>query len=201
MKQRKKQPVQTRQAILDAADLEFSQQGYAGASLAGIVTSAELTKGALFHHFADKQTLAAAWINERLAVGILRLWTSPLSTVDSLDALMSLCRLRCKDLISGDATSALVAVAAELAYRDDLLGAAFEQVFEDWRSAFAGALDRGKLTGWIHPSIKPETEAALFVSAFAGFTVTLKTSRSQDTRTAFITALEAYLETLRVQGS
>lgn len=201
MKQRKKQPVQTRQAILDAADLEFSRQGYAGASLAGIVTSAELTKGALFHHFPDKQSLAAAWINERLAAGILQLWTSPLSNVDSLDTLMSLCRLRCKDLIPCDATSALVAVAAELAYRDDLLGAAFEQVFQEWRSAFAGALERGKLTGWIHPSIKPETEAVLFVSAFAGFTVTLKTSRSQDTRTPFITALEAYLETLRVQGS
>ena len=201
MKQRKKQPIQTRQAILDAASLEFSQQGYAGASLGRIVTSAGLTKGALFHHFPDKQSLAAAWISERLGAEILQLWISPLSTVDSLDSLMNFCRVRCKDLTPSDATSALVAVAAELASRDDLLGATLEHVFYNWRFAFAGALERGRLTGWIHPSIKPETEAALFVSAFAGFTVTLKTSRTQDTRTSFIAALEAYLETLRAQGS
>jgi TetR/AcrR family transcriptional repressor of nem operon len=201
VKQRKKQPIQTRQAILDAAGLEFSQQGYAGASLGRIVTSAGLTKGALFHHFPDKQSLAAAWITERLGAGILQLWLAPLSTVDSLDSLMNFCRVRSKDLTPSDATSALVAVAAELARRDDLLGAAFEKIFHDWRSAFTGALERGKLAGWIHPSIKPETEAALFVSAFAGFTVTVKTSRTQDIRTAFMASLEAYLETLRVQGS
>lgn len=201
MTQRKKQPIQTRQAILNAADLEFSRQGYAGASLGGIVTSAGLTKGALFHHFPDKQSLAAAWISERLGAGILQLWVAPLSTVDSLDALMNLCRVRCKDLNSSDTTSALVTIAAELGSRDERLGAALEHVFHAWRSAFAAALERGKLAGWIHPSIKPETEAILFVSAFSGFTVTLKTSRTQDTRNTFITALEAYLETLRIQAS
>jgi TetR/AcrR family transcriptional repressor of nem operon len=197
VKQRKKQPLQTRQAILDAADSEFAQLGYAGASLANVVASAGLTKGALFHHFPDKQSLAAAWIAERLGAGILQLWAAPLSTVDSLDALINLCRVRCKDLTSSDATSALVAIAAELASRDELLGATLEHVFYDWRFAFAETLERGKLAGWVHPSIKPETEAMLFVSAFSGFTVTLKTSRTQDTRTAFIAALEAYLETLR----
>lgn len=200
MKQRKKQPAQTREAILDAADSEFASLGYAGASLASVVASAGLTKGALFHHFPDKQSLAAAWIAERLGAGILQLWCDPLNTIDSLDRLIQLSRVRSRDLNPGDVTSALVTVAAELANRDDLLGAALESVFHEWRAAFAGALERGRLRGWIHPSIKPETEAALFVSAFAGFTVTLKTSRTQDTRTAFAAALEAYLETLRVQG-
>jgi TetR/AcrR family transcriptional regulator, transcriptional repressor for nem operon len=200
VKQRKKQPAQTREAILDAADSEFASLGYAGASLASVVASAGLTKGALFHHFPDKQSLAAAWIAERLGAGILQLWCDPLNTIDSLDRLIQLSRVRSRDLNPGDVTSALVTVAAELANRDDLLGAALESVFHEWRAAFAGALERGRLRGWIHPSIKPETEAALFVSAFAGFTVTLKTSRTQDTRTAFAAALEAYLETLRVQG-
>ncbi len=201
MKQRKKQPIQTRQAILNAADLELSQQGYAGASLGKIVIGAGLTKGALFHHFPDKQSLAAAWISELLGAGILQLWVAPLNSVDSLDALMSLCRVRCKDLAPSDATSALVAIAAELGSRDERLAAELEHIFHAWRSAFAAALERGKLAGWIHPSIKPETEAMLFVSAFSGFTVTLKTSRTHDTRTVFIAALEAYLETLRVQAS
>jgi AcrR family transcriptional regulator len=199
MKVRKKQPVQTRQAILDAAGVEFSLNGYSGAGLGGIVARAEMTKGALFHHFPDKRALAAAWITERLGASIDQLWIAPLEAADSLDALLNLCRLRCRELAAEDAVSALVAVAAEVAARDVLLGDVLERVFGDFRSAFAGLLVRGKVAGWIHPSIKPEIEAALFVSALAGLTVSSKTSRNQETRSAFITALEGYLETLRVQ--
>lgn len=199
MKVRKKQPVQTRQAILDAAGIEFSLCGYSGAGLGGIVARAELTKGALFHHFPDKRSLAAAWIAERLGASIDQLWIAPLEAADSLDALLGLCRLRCRELAAEDAVSALVAVAAEVAARDVLLGNALERVFGDFRSAFAGLLERGKAAGWIHPSIKPEIEAALFVAAFSGLTVSIKTARSPDARGSFITALEGYLETLRVQ--
>jgi AcrR family transcriptional regulator len=199
MKVRKKQPVQTRQAILDAAGIEFSQHGYSGAGLGGIVTRAELTKGALFHHFPDKRALAAAWITERLGASIDELWIAPLEAADSLDVLLKLCRLRCKELAATDAISALVAVAAEVAHHDPTLGDAMEAVFADLRTAFAALLKRGKAAGWIHPSIKPETEATLFVSALAGLTVSIKTSRNADPRNGFITALEGYLETLRVQ--
>jgi TetR/AcrR family transcriptional repressor of nem operon len=199
MKVRKKQPVQTRQAILDAADHEFSLRGYSGAGLGGIVTRAELTKGALFHHFPDKRALAAAWIAGRLGAGVRQLWVGPLDAADSLDDLLKLCRLRCRELAATDATSALVAIAAEVADQDPSLGDVLESVFADWRAAFAALLERGKSAGWIHASIKPEIEAELFVSAFSGFTVSVKISRSPETRSAFITALEGYLETLRVQ--
>jgi len=70
MKQRKKQPVVTRQLILDAAGAAFSSQGYSGAGLGPIVSETGLTKGALFHHFRDKRALALAWISDDLAGAI-----------------------------------------------------------------------------------------------------------------------------------
>lgn len=200
MKPRKKQPLQTREALLDAAGVEFSLHGYSGAGLGGIVARADLTKGALFHHFSDKRALAAAWITERLGEGIRRLWVAPLEGAGSLDGFRNVCRLRGKELDANDATSALVAVAAEVAARDEILGDALEQVFRTWRSAVVGLLERGQAAGWIHASIKPEVEAALVVSAVAGFTVCIKTSRSPESRTAFAAALEGYLETLRVEA-
>lgn len=198
MKPRKKQPVQTRQAILTAADHEFSLHGYSGAGLGGIVSRAELTKGALFHHFTDKRALAAAWITEGLGEAIQQLWIATLNEANSLNDLQKLCQLRVRELTPTDATSALVAVAAEVAGQDPLLGEAMELVFSEWRAAYASLLERGKKAGWIHASIKPGVEAALFVSAFSGFTVSIKTSRDPDLRNAFISALEGYLETLRV---
>ena len=199
MKPRKKQPVQTRQAILDAADAEFSLHGYCGTGIGGIVIRAELTKGALFHHFPDKRALAVAWIGERLGAGIEQDWIVPLEGAASLDALRDLCRLRGKELRADDATSALVAVAAETAARDEPLAEALEGVFGAWRGALAGFFERGKAAGWLYPAIHPEAEAVMFVSAFSGFTVAMKTSRNPQARQLFLTAFEGYLETLRGQ--
>ena len=199
MKQREKRPARTRQAILDAAAVEFSRHGYAGTGLGAIVARAELTKGALFHHFPDKQALAAAWIGEHLAGSIKELWVTPLEAMDSLDALRTFCRVRCLELHPGDATSALVALTAETAATAPVLGAALAAVLAAWREAVAALLERGKSGGWIHRSIQPVAEAGFLVAAFCGFSVTTQVTADEGIRRACATAVEGYLETLRAQ--
>jgi AcrR family transcriptional regulator len=201
MQQRKKQPHATRQALLDAAGEEFSRVGYAASGLSGIVARAGLTKGALFHHFPDKRGLARGWIEERLAKAMAELWSQPLESAATLDALRNLCRLRINELEAGDATCALSALAAEITAQDDLLGTSLDQIFDAWRSAIASFLERGKAAGRIHHSIKPAAEAAFLVSVIAGVSVTAKSSRSGDSRRACLHAVEDYLETLRSQQS
>lgn len=199
MKQRKKQPVVTRQLILDAAGERFARDGYSGTGLGPMVLQAGLTKGALFHHFPDKRSLALAWIRGDLMNAIGILWIVPLGGIDSLDGLRTFCRARCMDLRAGDATSALVALAAETAAVDLVLGAVLEEVFAAWRTAVAGLLEKGKSAGWIHPSIQPAVEAAILVSAFSGLSVTTKCNPEESFRRTFATGLEGYLETLRPQ--
>lgn len=194
----KKQPERTRQVLLAAADAEFSVHGYSATGIGSIVLRSGLTKGALFHHFPDKQKLAAAWIAETLAEGIAELWIIPLEMATSLDDLQAICRRRCSEGTSDDATSALVAIAAEVGARDGVLGEVLEGVFGTWRSAVAALFERGRTAAWIHPSIQPELEAALLVSAFGGFSVSLRLSPLPETRQRFSSAFAAYLETLRV---
>jgi AcrR family transcriptional regulator len=50
----------TRQALLGAARASFGSQGYAATSLDEIVAAAGVTKGDLYHHFADKESLFRA---------------------------------------------------------------------------------------------------------------------------------------------
>jgi len=50
----------TRGALVDAARDRFGEQGYAGTSIDEIVRQAGVTKGALYHHFADKDALFRA---------------------------------------------------------------------------------------------------------------------------------------------
>ena len=197
MHQRKKQPLLTRAALLDAAGEELSSLGYAGTSLGNVVARAGLTKGALFHHFPDKRSLAQAWVAERLAQAVASLWCAPLAEAASLDALRHVCRQRFGELTPGDPTTALSALAATGGGPEDPLGEALEEMFTTWRAAVAGLLERGKSAGRIHRSIKPAAEAAFFVALIAGVAITANSPRSAETRRACLNSLEDYLETLR----
>lgn len=59
--------VATRVALLRAAGEEFAAAGFHGTSLREVLVRSGLTKGALYFHFAGKQALAEAVIDEMLA--------------------------------------------------------------------------------------------------------------------------------------
>jgi AcrR family transcriptional regulator len=50
----------TRRSLVEVAELLFTEHGYAATSLDAIVTAAEVTKGALYHHYSGKQALFEA---------------------------------------------------------------------------------------------------------------------------------------------
>lgn len=50
----------TKRTLLDVATAQFSEHGYAGTSLDAIVSGAEVTKGALYHHYSGKQAVFEA---------------------------------------------------------------------------------------------------------------------------------------------
>jgi AcrR family transcriptional regulator len=54
---RSRNAVATRKALVDAAIAQFTEEGFAGASIDRIAKAADLTKGAVYHHFDDKQQL------------------------------------------------------------------------------------------------------------------------------------------------
>ncbi|TDF86198.1 TetR/AcrR family transcriptional regulator [Pseudomonas sp. H9] len=51
---------QTRATLLETARLVFSERGYADTSMDDLTAQANLTRGALYHHFGDKKGLLAA---------------------------------------------------------------------------------------------------------------------------------------------
>jgi AcrR family transcriptional regulator len=55
-------PANTIEKILKSAGAEFLRNGYAGASLRAIAAAAGLTTGALYRHYADKESLYKALV-------------------------------------------------------------------------------------------------------------------------------------------
>ncbi|MDT9591538.1 TetR/AcrR family transcriptional regulator [Nocardioides zeae] len=64
----------TKRALVEVAERLFTEDGYAGTSLDAIVAGAEVTKGALYHHFDGKRALFEAVFErvEAQAVGRIK---------------------------------------------------------------------------------------------------------------------------------
>ena len=57
---------QTRRRILDTAFRHCQERGYEGLSLADVAQEAQVTRGAIYHHFAGKQALFLEMVEELL---------------------------------------------------------------------------------------------------------------------------------------
>jgi AcrR family transcriptional regulator len=72
----------TKRALVDVAERLFTEQGYAATSLDSIVAGAEVTKGALYHHFSGKQALFEAVFERVEAEAVQSIGTAMRSTKD-----------------------------------------------------------------------------------------------------------------------
>jgi len=55
----------TRAALLDEATVLFAERGYAGTSLEDVASASQVTRGAVYHHFASKQALFEAVLDQQ----------------------------------------------------------------------------------------------------------------------------------------
>jgi AcrR family transcriptional regulator len=77
----------TRAALLDEATALFAERGYAGTSLEDVASASQVTRGAVYHHFASKQALFEAVLDaqeERVTGQVIAVASAP----DAWDAAM-----------------------------------------------------------------------------------------------------------------
>jgi len=71
-------PERTRELLLQAAFQEMYRSGFRSTDLDAILTAAGVTKGALSCHFANKEALVYAVVDEVIASNLHQKWVQPL---------------------------------------------------------------------------------------------------------------------------
>ena len=99
----KQEALQTRSALLDAAEALFESRGVAGTSLQAVADAAGVTRGAVYWHFRDKVDLFNAMM-DRAILPFEQHWLVP-SPDDALNPLQRLHDLLC-DILRQTATDA-----------------------------------------------------------------------------------------------
>lgn len=193
-------PEQTRSELLEAAFKEVYENGFKAASLERILSNTHLTKGALYHHFPNKQAMGLAVVDEVIGAAIRRNFVEPLEcTDDPIQLLMDYVDLP----IPGDAEyrmrcgCPLNNLTQEMSAIDDEFRAHLCAIFDEWQGALAGAFRRGQKRGNVRREVDAGQAAVFVIAAYEGAIGLSKAFRSVSLFGQFAAQLKVYLQALR----
>ena len=195
-------PERTRQRLLRAASREIYRTGFQSASLDTILSSAGVTKGALYHHFENKEALGYAVVEEVISRNVRRTWVQPLRSVkDPIDALIGIVRdipVRPENVCGGCELNNL---AQEMSPLDAGFRKRLETIFDAWREAAASVLRQGQLHGSVRRDVEPTDAAALLIAMVEGYGSLAKNAQDPKVIKAGIKNIVGWLKSLRQPGN
>jgi AcrR family transcriptional regulator len=191
----------TRQLILRTAFEEFYRYGFRGGSLNRIVEETGLTKGALFHHFASKQELGYAVVDEVIWPRFKATWVDPLE--QSEDPIKETKRLLLHMTEKAGSSGSLVQgcpinnLAQEMSPLDEEFRQRLERIYVAWRRALETALANSIKAGRVRKNVSPANVAAFIVAALTGIIGTVKNAQDKQLLRDAGAALLDYLDSLQ----
>jgi len=194
-----KDPERTRTTLLKAAFKEVHHKGFKAASLCDILACTDLTKGALYHHFPNKNALGLALL-DAIEKRIVERWIEPLQICsDPLTCLMEVTREIIDSLTSEEVEMGcpLNNLAQEMSSIDESFRTKVSAIYETWREGIAQAIEAGQKNGSVSIGINPNNVAIFYISAISGCRGLAKNARSADILQSCLQGLDTYLEALR----
>jgi AcrR family transcriptional regulator len=162
----------SRAALLEAAAIEISRNGYSALVLEDVAQRAGYTRGALYHQFKNKDDLTLAVFS-----WVLETWDQEVGTQieqqdDARSALLALARGHAVFCRRGIARVAIV-LKAELSGRDHPVGHRVAEAYADLVQQCTDLIEAGRRAETIPAGPPAHAVALAFVAAVEGTTVAL----------------------------
>ncbi|MEK7816491.1 MAG: TetR family transcriptional regulator C-terminal domain-containing protein, partial [Pseudomonadota bacterium] len=173
------------------------------ASLSNILDRTGLTKGALYHHFPDKDRLGHAVIEEVIRESLETMVFAPLrATNDPIGTLRAVIQHKAERTTSD--TVVLGCPLNNLMQEMSPLDADFKrrltEILKTWQDVVTDALKRGQKVGQVRKDVDCRAAALFIVSAFEGCIGIAKNLQSVKEFRLCMAQLVGYVEGLQVKG-
>lgn len=193
----------TREKILEAAAEEIYRVGYQSASLCEMLKRLGISKGALYHHFASKQELGYAVLDDVLAPRAVAAWDSALCAEDPIEAI---CRLLDEEeqFLAGQRLACgcpINNLAQEMSPLDEGFRQRIERVYRRWHRAVQNALAGAQQRGLLRPDVDANEVAYFVIASLQGAVGLAKNSQDCGIFRASINGLKKYLHDLKKPAS
>jgi AcrR family transcriptional regulator len=199
-KRRSRDPERTRERLLKAGFQEVYRSGFQSASIDTILAAANVTKGALYHHFESKEALGYAIIDEVVQTFCRNRWLLPLQQSedkDPIDALIDIVQsipARPRDLKGG---CPLVNLAQEMSPLDEQFRRRLKTIFRSWQEGIAIVLRRGQSQGAVRRDLVADETANFLIAMVEGYEVLAKNAQDVKVWNAGIGNIVGWLQSLR----
>lgn len=168
---RKKNPEQTRQQILEMAGDLIHQHGFKGMRVDEIAEKTGLTKGAIYHHFPNKQALGYAVVDELFNKMFNQHWDEllagdglPLEVIASSFECMG--NTICESEV--EIGCPLINLGSEMSFEDEGFRTRINKVFDEWTTQLEDLLIKGIEQGSIKSGVDAKKTANFLVASFQG---------------------------------
>jgi TetR/AcrR family transcriptional repressor of nem operon len=193
-------PIRTRDVLLRAAFEEIHRSGFRGADVGSILRAARMTKGALYHHFENKESLGYAVVEEIIASIMLEKWKVPLGDAENpVDALVDVVKSTSLESHDIERGCPLNNIAQEMSPLDDGFRRRTASIFREWQGAIAKALREGKARGFVDRGVDPDEASTFLIAAYEGYISLAKNFQDAGGLKAGVASMVRFLESLRAR--
>jgi len=193
-------PEATRKRILEAAFMEIYRKGFQGMRLDDVLTTTELTKGALYHHFPNKRALGYAVVDEVILPIMDEMWLEPLKKAPDpmqgvIDVVEQLPEMKPPEMIEYGCP--LNNLAQEMSPLDEGFRQRLDYVFRLWHDVTEEALERARHQGTLRESVDCDETATFIMAALEGCIGIAKNAQSIERLRSCNRGLVDYLQSLK----
>ena len=193
---RRRNPDRTRERLLAAGFAEIYSQGFQAAGLDAIVERAEVTKGALYHHFPSKHALGYAVFDEVVARYTDARWLDPIrEAVDPLTAIAGTMREAFKTEFEHGCP--LNNLSQEMSRMDEGFHQRIAALYHRWEGGVAAALAAGQQRGLVDSTVDVHEVATFIVASIEGAYSLAKGRQDRAPLLACLAGITRFLESLR----
>lgn len=189
----------TRLAILQKAFALIYVNGYQATSIDDIIAQTQVTKGAFFYHFKNKDEMGLAMINEIMHPAMYHAFITPL--LNATDPAAGLYKMM-KHLLLEDPNFIVkygcpaINLIEEMSPLSQAFNKAIGRLVLQWQEAIEQSLKKGKAAGKIRKDVQTASAAYFIMSGYGGIR-NLGKIYGKDCYKPYLKELKKYLDHLQ----